>query len=219
MTTEKQEIMRKSIYLKTLPEKVLLYADEGVVLLPGGQISLIFATRKEKNFIESVIATDRLIGVTQALTVKEETIFFSTGCLGRVISFSEIENGYFVVIQGICRFDLDILLTKTKIMKAVPVNYARYKQDLLKRLQDKFIDRERLITVLKKYLNVHEITADWQEITETPNDKLVTALAMSGPFSPLEKQALLESVSLPEQCCIITTLMEMALMERTQTYQ
>lgn len=210
--------MKKDIKFEKLPSKIMVYAAQGTVLLPEGQIPLTFTNVDEIKFIERILRSTRLFGIAQSLELSDETIHFNTGCLARIVSFYELDDGYFILAKGVCRFDALKEMDAIYNFSLVDVDYTRYKQDLIMHADyDLAVDRKRLVTALEKYMEMMGVRIDPEEIEDTPDDKLVTALAMSGPFSFVEKQALIESVSLPEQCCIMTTLMEMALMNPTST--
>jgi uncharacterized protein len=65
--------------------------------------------------------------------------------------------------------------------------------------------------VLERYLAMTEMSMDWDSITTASNETLVNSLSMISPFGPLEKQAMLEAVSLSERNEILIALTEMAL--------
>ena len=69
----------------------------------------------------------------------------------------------------------------------------------------------RLVRGLRAYFAARSITVDWNAITETPDERLVTTLAMLCPFAPREKQALLEYPTTAERARGMTTLIEMAI--------
>ena len=71
------------------------------------------------------------------------------------------------------------------------------------------VARERLFAALRGYFAMNGMTADWSAIEGSPDDRLVTTLAMFCPFEPQEKQALLESTSLSERAAILIALLEM----------
>jgi Lon protease-like protein len=75
------------------------------------------------------------------------------------------------------------------------------------------VDRTRLLGGLKDYFKLHGISANWEAIEQTPDERLVTSLAMICPFEPSEKQALLEAGDLATRAQLMTTLIEMALLE------
>jgi Lon protease-like protein len=66
---------------------------------------------------------------------------------------------------------------------------------------------------LRLFFKVHGISADWDAIIETPDERLITSLAMICPFEPCEKQALLEADDLCERSRVLTALIEMAVID------
>ena len=74
-------------------------------------------------------------------------------------------------------------------------------------------DRERLLIAVKQYFDAQDIKANWEAIEGAPNDQLITSLAMTCPFGPNERQAILEAQNLTAQAEIVMTLLEMAIRE------
>ena len=64
---------------------------------------------------------------------------------------------------------------------------------------------------MRAYFEMENIKADWDTIKQTPDERLVTTLAMVCPFESHEKQALLESADLAHRCKLIIGLIESAL--------
>jgi Lon protease-like protein len=91
------------------------------------------------------------------------------------------------------------------------VDWSPWRRDMLAAGQppEPMADRQRLLATIKRYFATNEISADWRAITETPDDRLITTLAMVCPFSPNEKQALLEAPGPAERARTLVALMEM----------
>ena len=70
-----------------------------------------------------------------------------------------------------------------------------------------------LLTALKVYLKLQQLSADWESIEGAPDERLITSLSMICPFSCREKQALLESSCLADRARVLTALLEMAVLE------
>ena len=79
------------------------------------------------------------------------------------------------------------------------------------------IDRDRLLLAVKEYFALHNIEISWDAIQETPDDKLITSLAMTCPFGPSERQALLETETATSRADLIIALLEMAILENSST--
>lgn len=75
------------------------------------------------------------------------------------------------------------------------------------------VSRERLLEILKQYLDTHGLQADWRAIKLSSNETLVNSLCTVSPYGPREKQALLEAKSLEDRNQMLIALTEKALRE------
>jgi hypothetical protein len=96
--------------------------------------------------------------------------------------------------------------------RVVP-DWADFARDL-KGEDELGFDKERLVRGLQAFFQQHQISADWDAISATPIDRLVTSIAMMGPFEPSEKQALLEASDLDDRARLLTAIIEMAVLNR-----
>ncbi|HUX79415.1 MAG TPA: LON peptidase substrate-binding domain-containing protein [Alphaproteobacteria bacterium] len=189
-----------------LPSILPLYAANGIILLPHAQLPLILQGRSEKAIFEYALQDEhRLVGVIQA---NPEGGHFQKGCVGRIINFQDGAQ-VFVILGGLCRFKIEEILEEEPFKKA-RVSYLGYESDLDDSIADPFVDRPRLLNLLKDYLEDQDITANWDEIDHASNDLIISSLSMACPFKPIEKQALLEISSLSDRCDMMIALMEMA---------
>ncbi len=74
-----------------------------------------------------------------------------------------------------------------------------------------YLDRERLLRGLRGFFDAQGIAADWKAIENSPDERLITCLAMICPFAPSEKQALLEAPTNAARGEVLTALVEMNL--------
>jgi Lon protease-like protein len=74
--------------------------------------------------------------------------------------------------------------------------------------------RARFIATLKSYFEARNASVDWNAIDAMQDRQLVVSLAMLCPFSPDEKQALLETRDLPELGEMLLALFELAVRGR-----
>ena len=49
----------------------------------------------------------------------------------------------------------------------------------------------------------------WDKITNCTDQEIILSITTAGEFSTLEKQAILELPTITEQCCFVTSLVEM----------
>ncbi|MBS0272269.1 MAG: LON peptidase substrate-binding domain-containing protein [Proteobacteria bacterium] len=188
------------------PSILPLYAANGTILLPRAQLPLLLQGKNEKAVIESAFRDGhRLVGVIQA---NPDGGHFEKGCVGQIINFQDGTH-VFVTLGGLCRFKVEEVIEEEPITVA-KVNYQGYERDLEDSHIDPFVNRPRLLNLLKEYLEDQEIMANWEEIDHASDDLIISSLSMACPFKPIEKQALLEISSLSERCDMMIALMEMA---------
>lgn len=189
-----------------LPHILPVYAKAGTILLPRAQLPLVLQGNEEKALVEYTLQEKhRLIGVIQPTP---EGGHFQMGCVGRIIHFQEGAQ-FSILLGGLCRFKVKEVLEEHPIKKIL-VSYQGYEKDLHAFSLDPLVNRPHLLSLLKGYLENQEIEANWEEIEQASNDRILSSLTMACPFEPIEKQALLEMPTLSERCDMMIALMEMA---------
>ncbi len=195
-----------------LPDVLPIFPLGEVLLLPGGRLPLNIFEPRYLAMCDDALAGHRMIGMiqpTEQETQDRPPEVYETGCAGRIVSFSETEDGrYLITLAGLIRFDVRAELPSKSYRLAEP-DYERFKDDLEEDASD--IDRDHLLEVLREYFTAHSIEGDWSVITQASNEGLVTALAMICPLGAPEKQALLEAMTLTERAETLTAIMEMSL--------
>jgi len=201
------------IPFERLPPVVPIFPLSGVLLLPGGRLPLNIFEPRYQAMVSDALAYPRLIGMVQpqdSTGASGNPPVYRVGCAGRILSFSETDDGrYLITLAGLARFDITAELPLIKGYRPVRVEWSRFRGDFATAPADG-VDRTRLLTVLKPYFDRHEISCDWDAVTKTEDQHLITTLAMVCPFAPNEKQALLESATLAERATLLTALIEMA---------
>jgi Lon protease-like protein len=209
--------MNKSMNDHLLPKEVIIVPVFGSVLMPRALLPIPFTKEEFEVLDHSLQGPDHFVGIVQPINPennKNKTLsLFKSGCLGAVVDAQEEDDQVVVTINGVCRFDI----VKEKkspnlLFRLADVNYESYSQDLVDEA-DFNLDRPRLFKALKRYFNHYGFQPDWEEIDLASNDRLVTTLTMFCPFSPNEKQALLEAKSLNQQSEMLTALIEFDIAE------
>jgi Lon protease-like protein len=203
-----------------LPEILPIFPLPGVLLLPRGKLPLRIFEPRYLAMTDDAIAGDRLIGMIQpadpAASLAGAPPVYRTGCGGRITAFSETDEGhYMLTLSGVVRFDVREELPPRSGYRRVRADWSSYAADLSEAAEEgASIDRDRLLTMLKSYFKLHGLSADWDAVRHTPDERLVTSLAMICPFEPSEKQALLEAPTLAERSQVMTAIIEMAVLDR-----
>jgi len=196
-----------------LPSILPIFPLAGVLLLPRGRLPLNIFEPRYLAMTRDALAGERLIGMVQPSDPSargSEPTVYPTGCAGRITSFSETDDGRFLItLTGICRFRIREELPLLEGYRRVVPEWREFAHDLDSEDEPGF-DRDRLLRGLRTYFLQHQIQADWDAITAVPGERLVTSIAMICPFDPSEKQALLEAPDLDERARLLTAIVEMA---------
>jgi uncharacterized protein len=204
-----------ALRFEELPPTLPIFPLPGVLLLPRGKLPLNIFEPRYLAMTEEALHGDRLIGMVQPLEEDaggDQPPVFPVGCAGRMTQFSETEDGrYLITLTGICRFRIERELPLFCGYRRVAPDYSAYRSDF--DIDPVNFDRGRLLSALKVYLKLKQLSAEWDSIENAPGERLITCLSMICPFAPREKQALLESPSLAERAKVLTVLLEMAVLE------
>ena len=201
-----------------LPDVLPIFPLPGALLLPRARLPLhIFEPRYLAMLDDALKTSTRLIGMIQPLpNLKNPDGLHLIGCAGRVSSFSETEDGrYMITLAGISRFRLDREEEGFTPYRRARVTWDGFSSDLGPTEKDPQLDRAALNTLLERYFAASELKTDWDTIEGADDELLINSLSMLCPFDAEEKQALLEAPSLTNRRETLVTLMEMALRRGT----
>ena len=181
------------VFLEDLPKTIPIFPLTGAVLFPKTQLPLNIFEPRYVQMLNAALATPhKLIGMIQPSSGGDNSLK-KVGCVGRVTSYNETDDHrYLITLNGIIRFEIESELDTTTQYRQVAVNYENYITDL-KSEDVTNIDRESLLKLIKKYLKNRSLLADWDIIQQTPTEQLINYSGVLVPFTPEEKQLLLEA--------------------------
>ena len=181
------------VSLDDLPKKIPIFPLTGAVLFPKTQLPLnIFEPRYVQMLNAALSTPHKLIGMIQPIAGSDNSLK-KVGCVGRVTSYNETDDHrYLITLNGIIRFEIENELDTTTQYRQVEVNYENFVTDL-KSEDVTNVDRESLLKLIKKYLKNKSLLADWDIIQQTPTEQLINYSGVLVPFTPEEKQLLLEA--------------------------
>ena len=181
--------------LEDLPRVLPIFPLEGVLLLPGGRLPLNIFEPRYLAMFDDALASQRLIGMIQPCEASGEEAapkVYETGCVGRITSFTETDDGrYLVTLCGLIRFDVVRELPSNSYRQVEP-DFSRFAGDLQEDRSK--IDRNRLMQVLSAYFEANAIEGDWEAI-EASVLGLLGALGLGNPLVGLGRRATLASGS------------------------
>lgn len=202
--------------LPELRAEIAIFPLPGALLLPGGRLPLNVFEPRYLAMVEAAMAEGRMFGMIQPDARRPETpqgpSLFSVGCLGRITSFAETEDGRLVLsLLGLIRFRVVEEVEMRLGFRRLAVDYAPFREDLQPPAEGWGLDREPLLGALRGYFDRQGLTADWEAIAGLDDEALVTALCMICPFAPSEKQALLEAETVMQRSVILLQLLTFGL--------
>tara|TARA_B100000575_G_scaffold204765_1_gene166253 strand:- start:295 stop:939 length:645 start_codon:yes stop_codon:yes gene_type:complete len=186
--------------IKDLPDTIPVFPLSNFIFFPKTSAPLnIFETRYVQ-MIDQSIKSNRMIGMIQpkGLTNREKTELFKVGCLGKISSFNETDDGrYVVVLNGISRFNIVEEVNNKKLFREFKINYQGFEDDLKNEEVDiNFSDLNLVFNSLKNIFEKQGYIINWNELEKQSLDQTLNTLSMASPFSKEEKQMLLEAKDL-----------------------
>lgn len=200
--------------LDDLPAEFAVFPLPGALLLPRGKLPLnIFEPRYLAMVLDS-LAAGRMFGMIQpdlhAPASGDEPGLYRVGCLGRLSSFSETDDGRLLItLTGLARFTIAAELPMRRGYRRVRGDFSSYTTDLALNRSQTDIGREDIMTALRGYFARRNVDANWDAIKGLSDDGMVITLAMACPFEPVEKQALLEAPTDADRAATLLALLRM----------
>ena len=198
-----------------LPAEFAVFPLSGALLLPRGKLPLnIFERRYLAMAQDSLSMTGRMFGMIQpdpqTSEDRDEPALYHVGCLGRLSSFSETDDGRLLItLTGLIRFNIVSELGMRNGYRRVRGDFSSYTGDLVLPPPPVDIEREKLLIALRRYFARRNVEANWEAIKGLSDDALVITLAMACPFEAVEKQALLEAPTDGDRAATLLALLEM----------
>ncbi len=196
-----------------LPGTLPIFPLPGALLLPHGSLPLNIFEPRYVAMIDDALAGARLIGMIQPDREAADVgtaHTYGIGCAGRITQLTETDDGrYLVSLAGVARFRIARELPgQDGGYRLVEPDFSGFAADLV---EDKAVevDRARLFTHLRAFFTGRGIDANWEAMEKADDAGLVTALAMVCPFSPAEKQALLEAANTTRRAETLIALLQM----------
>ena len=112
---------------------------------------------------------------------------------------------------GVVRFAVAEELAPKRGYRRVRGDFGAYAEDVGEEPSGIGMPRTKLLGELRGYFSQQGLDADWDSIGQLDDASLLTALCMMCPFSPSEKQALLEAPSVPKRAEILLALLRIGM--------
>ncbi|MEM1343461.1 MAG: LON peptidase substrate-binding domain-containing protein [Pseudomonadota bacterium] len=198
-----------------LPDVIPVFPLPGALLLPRARLPLnIFEPRYLAMLDDTLRTEHRLIGMVQPLESSgaNPPRLHKIGCAGRVTSFSETEDGrYLIALSGVSRFRITGERDGFTPYRRVTPDWTDFGADLDGGETDPGFDRDKFLGLLRRYFEQANLSSDWDSLREAEEEMLINSLSIMCPFSVEEKQALLEAPRLGDRRDTLMALLQFAI--------
>jgi Lon protease-like protein len=202
---------------QTLP----VFPLTGTLLLPGTYLPLNIFEERYLNMVEDALEGDRRIGMIQPRVPGldnwgippldlDDPELYPVGCCGHIDQHERQADGRFlIVLEGVRRFRILRELEPVRGYRRVEADFSEFGSD--RHSAELAIDKQEILSVLDRFGRQKDLEFDPDLLGALSGSRLVNTLSTALPFTPVEKQALLEATSPDERASLLMTLMGMEL--------
>ncbi len=195
-----------------LPKIISVFPLNNFIIFPNTTVPLNIFEPRYIDMINDSMKSDKLIGMIQPKNSNNDKTLpelYSVGCLGKITSFRETEDGrYLIELKGLIRFKTISELQSEKKYREYEVDFKDFNKDLeYQKEQIKFSDLELIFKDLKSLFDKRGFIINWKALEKQSLSETINALAMASPFSLEEKQVLLEAKNLDDRKNRITEIL------------
>ena len=187
---------------KDLPQKIPVFPLSNFIIFPRTTVPLNIFEPRYIDMVNDSMKLNKFIGMIQPKISKSqknnEVKLYDVGCLGKISSFTESEDGRFLIeLKGVIRFKIINEIKSQKKYREYEVSFENFYEDLDDKKENiKFSDLELIFKNLKNLFEKRGFIINWKELEKQSLDETINALAMASPFTLEEKQVLLEAKNL-----------------------
>ena len=184
-----------------LPKKISVFPLSNFIIFPKTTVPLNIFEPRYLDMVNDSMKSNKLIGMIQpkSFETKENLPeLHDIGCLGKITSFKETEDGrYMIELKGLIRFKVIKEIKSQNIYREYEVDFKDYYHDLNEKKEElKFSELELIFKDLKLLFEKRGFIINWKELEKQSLDEIINALSMASPFTLEEKQVLLEARNL-----------------------
>lgn len=212
--------MAMTVPQMALPEMLPVFPLTGVMLLPGTVLPLHIFEPRYRAMIEDALERDRIFGMIQPFAPQSDNRgpqpgaenvapdLYKVGCAGYIEKWEKLDDGrFFVQLKGVNRFRFDEELALHRGYRRVKAGYGEFPDATLE--QSWHCDRPAMLDALGAYGRAHGMEVKGEQAEKFSDLELVNLLAVSLPFHPAEKQALLEAPTLKDRENMLINLLRL----------
>lgn len=186
-----------------LPKEIPVFPLSNFIIFPNSTVPLNIFEPRYLQMVDDSMSSHRYIGMVQPKSKisNSKPELYSVGCLGKITSFNETEDGrYLIILNGVQRFHIINEVDEGKLYRTCKVDFKKFEKDLETNSQK--LNSNDLGTIFKNLKLLFEkqgYSINWKEIENQSLYQTINTLSMASPFSLEEKQILLETIDLDDR--------------------
>jgi Lon protease-like protein len=169
-------------------------------MFPGTTVPLNIFEPRYLQMVNDSMKKHRIIGMIQPKKsgILKKPDLYEVGCLGKITSFNETEDGrILIILNGVCRFKIISEIKTNKLYRECDVEYTNYSSDISKKSNEvNFTDLSIIMENMKKFFKKQGYIVNLKDLEKRDLSQTLNDLSMASPFSLEEKQILLESLDI-----------------------
>jgi hypothetical protein len=187
--------------------RVPVFPLAGALLFPRSQLPLHIFEPRYLAMTRDAMAGDRLIAMVQPKDDAEPPGLFDVGCLGRIGTCEELEDGRFnLVLEGLNRFRIAREAEVDTLYRQIDADRSGFEDEedaVLHLVQRAEVEREA-----RRYADALGYMVEWGEVSRLDDENLVNGIAQIAPLDVGSKQALLEAADLADRADLLVQFMQ-----------
>jgi Lon protease-like protein len=187
--------------------RVPVFPLAGALLFPRSQLPLHIFEPRYRAMVRDALASDRLIAMVQPKDEDEPPALFEVGCLGRIDTCDELEDGRFnIVLEGLSRFRIAREAAVDTLYRQVDADRSCFSEEedaVLAMIQRAEVEREA-----RRYADALGYMVEWDSVSRLDDEMLVNGIAQIAPLDVGSKQALLEAIGLADRADLLVQFMQ-----------
>ena len=201
--------------INNLPKNISVFPLSDVVFFPKTILPLNIFEKRYIQLVNDSMKDQRLFGMIQPKKERRDQDVYEVGCLGKIINFNETGDGRFLInLSGIIRFRVKKELNSNKLYRKFEVDYSDFVSDLELQKNNKNNHSEKnFLKKIKFFFNKNNYSVEFNELEKLNFDQLISAICMISPFSPEEKQKLIETIKLDERLRVLEEIINFNILD------
>jgi Lon protease-like protein len=189
--------------------RVPVFPLAGALLFPRAQLPLHIFEPRYRAMVRDALASDGLIAMIQPRDEKEPPGLFEVGCIGRIASSDELDDGRFnIVLDGLTRFRIAREAEVETPYRQIDADRTGFEGDEAEPDPLGIAQRAELEREARRYADALGYQVDWEAVGRLDDEMLVNGIAQIAPLDIGSKQALLEAEDISARCELLVQFMQ-----------